>query len=122
MSALSLGLVFKSWNYVTTSITFDPAALLSLTDPDGLVWLDIGYGIILVDRNWLAKKLPSWKISTMPVFLKVKGIGALKHKSTDSAPITIYILGIKKKSHEVYAAISCKLHLVNAFEGKYAGE
>lgn len=49
----------------------------------------------------------------MPVFLKVRGISASKHKSKDVALITIYISGIDKKGREVYASISCKLHLVD---------
>lgn len=49
----------------------------------------------------------------MPVSLKVKSIGALKHILEDFPLITIYIPGIDKKGREVYASISCKLHLFN---------
>lgn len=66
-----------------------------------------------MDRDWLAKKLSSQKISIMPVPLKVRSIGALKYKSRDFALTTIDIFGIDKKDCEVYASISCKLHLVD---------
>ena len=110
------GLAFKSWSYVTTFITFDPTALLSLTDPDSSVCLDTGCGVTLVDKAWLARKLLSQKISAMPVPLKVRDIGTLKHKSEDFALTTIYIPGIDEKGREVYASISCKLHLVDGLK------
>ena len=113
LSAPSSAFAFISWSYATTPITFDPTALPSLTDPNGLIFLDIGYGVTLVDRVWLAKKLSSQKISAIPELLKVKGIKALKHKSGNFTFITIYIPGIDKKSRDVYASISCKLHLVD---------
>lgn len=49
----------------------------------------------------------------MPIYLKIRDIGASKHKSEDFALTTIYIPSIDKKSHEVYASINCKLHLVD---------
>lgn len=66
-----------------------------------------------MNKNWLAKKHLSQKISMMPIPLKVKGIGALKHESGHFAFSTIYIPGIDKKGCEVYASISCKLHLID---------
>lgn len=77
LSAPGSGLAFRGWNYVTTSITFDFAALPSPTDPDGSVCLDTGCEVTLVDRDWLAMKLPCQKISTIPVFLKVRGMARL---------------------------------------------
>ena len=116
LSAPGSGLAFRGWSYVTTSITFDPTALPSLTDPDGSVCLDTGCGVTLVDRAWLARKLPFQKISVMPVPLKVRGIGASKHESRDFALTTIYIPGIDEKGREVYASISCELHLVDGLK------
>lgn len=52
----------------------------------------------------------------MPVFFNVRSIGALKHKSRDFILTTIYIPGIDKKCREVYAAISCELHLVDQLQ------
>lgn len=106
LSIPGLSLIFKGLNYVTTYITFDFAALQSLTDLNGLVCLDTWCKITLVDRSWLAKKLFSQKISTMFIFLKVRNIGTLRHKSEDFALTTIYIPGIDKNSREIYTSIS----------------
>ncbi len=116
LSAPGSGLAFRDWNYITTSITFDPAALSSLTDPDSSVCLDTGCGVTLVDRDWLTKKLPSQKISTMPVSLKVRGIGASKHESGQFALTTLYIPSTDEKGREVYASITCELHLVDGLK------
>lgn len=110
------GLAFRGWNYITTSITFDPIALSSLTDLDGSVYLNREYGVTLVDGTWLAKKLFFQKISVMPVPLKVRGIGASKNKSGDFAFTTIYIPGIDEKGHKVYMSINCELHLVDGLK------
>ena len=116
LSTSGSGLVFKNWSYVTTTITFDLTTLLSLTYPNGSIYLDTGCGVTLIDRNWLAKKLSSQKISAMLVFLKVRGVGASKHESEDFAFTTIYISSIDKKGREVYASISCKLHLIEGLK------
>lgn len=52
----------------------------------------------------------------MPVCLKIRGIGALKHKSKNFAFTTIYILGIDDKSREIYVAISCKVYLIDGLK------
>lgn len=52
----------------------------------------------------------------MPVPLKVRGIGASKHKSGHFALTTLYIPGTNKKGREVYASITCKLHLVDGLK------
>lgn len=113
LSAPGSGLAFRVWNYVTTSITFDPAALPSPTNPDGSMCLDTGCGVTLMDKNWLIKKFPSQKISTIPVLLKVRGIGASEHESGQFALTMLYIPGIDEKGRKVYASITCELHLVD---------
>lgn len=112
LSTPSSSLAFTGWKYVTTSITLDPVALLSPTNPNGSVCLDTRYTVTVVDRNWHANKLFSQKISIMPVLLKLKGIGASKHKLEDFVLTMVYIPGIDKKDREVYVSISCKLHFV----------
>lgn len=101
-----LGLAFKGWNYITISITFDLTALPSLTNPNGLVCFDTTNEITLIDRNWLAKKLFSQKISTIQVPLKVRTIDASKYKLGHFALIIVYIPDMDKKGHKVYASIS----------------
>lgn len=67
-------------------------------------------------RDWLAKKLSSQKISTMPVPLKVRGIGASMYESRDFALTTNYIPSIDEKGREVYASISYELYQVNGLK------
>ncbi len=116
LSAPGSDLAFRGWNYVTTSITFDPVALPSPTDPDGSVCLDTGCEVTLVDRDWLTKKLLSQMISTMPVPLKVRGIGTSKHESGQFALTMLHIPGTDDKGREVYASLTCKLHLVDGLK------
>lgn len=52
----------------------------------------------------------------MPVLLKVRGIGASKHESGDLALTTIYIPGFDGNGREVYASITCELHLVDGLK------
>lgn len=52
----------------------------------------------------------------MSVLLKIRSIDALKHQSREFALKTIYISDIDKKNHEIYASISCKLHLVDGLK------
>lgn len=49
----------------------------------------------------------------MPVPLKVRGIGTSKHESGHFALTTLYIPGTNEKGREVYASITCELHLVD---------
>ena len=52
----------------------------------------------------------------MSVPLKIRGIGASKYESEDFAFTTIYFPSIDKKALEVYASISCKMHLVDGLK------
>lgn len=76
LSAPESSLTFRGWNYITTSIIFHLATLPSPTNLNGSVCFNTRYGVILIDRDWLVKKHPSQKITTMLITLKVKGIGA----------------------------------------------
>ena len=116
LSAPGSGLAFRGWSHATTSITFDPALLPAISDPDTSVCLDTGCGVSLVDKTWLAKKHPSQKISTMPVPLKVRGIGASRHESNEFALTALYIPGLDREGSEVYACIKCELHLVEGLK------
>lgn len=49
----------------------------------------------------------------MSIFLKIRDIGISKNKSDDFVLTTISIYSIDKKNREIYAYISCKIHLVN---------
>lgn len=45
--------------------------------------------------------------------LKVRGIGASKHKSAQFAELPLFLLGENNKRQKVYASIRCELHLVD---------
>lgn len=87
-----------------------------LTNLNNSVCLDIGYRVTLVDRDWLAKKLSSQKIITMPVLLKVKGISAFKHELEKFILTMVYILGFDGNGYKVYVSIICELHLVDGLK------
>ena len=116
LSASGSGLAFRGWSYATTSITIDPAILPAISNPDTLVCLDTGSGVSLVNKAWLAKKYPSQKINTMPVPLKVRGIGASRHESGEFALTAFYTPGLDREGSEVYACVQCELHLVNSLK------
>ena len=113
LSAPGFGLAFRGWSYATTSIIFDPAILSAISNPDSSACLDTGCGVSLVDKAWLAKKHPSQKISTMPVPLKVRGIGASRHELKEFTLIALYMPGLDRGGSEVYACVQCELHLVD---------
>ena len=52
----------------------------------------------------------------MPLPLKVRGIGASRHKSEKFALTALYMPGLNKEGLEVYACVQCKLHLVNGLK------
>ena len=116
LTAPGSGLAFRGWSYATTLITFDSAILLAVGYPNTLVYLDIGCGVSLVDKTWLARKRVSQKISTMPVPLKVRGIGASRHESEEFVLTALYISGFDQRGTEVYTYVKCKLYLIEALK------
>lgn len=75
-------------------MTFNPTILLAIGDLNILVYLDIGCGVSLIDKTWLARKYPSQKVGIMSGPLKVWGINASRHKSDGFVFTTPYILGL----------------------------
>lgn len=112
LSAPGFGLAFRGWSYTTTPITFNPAILPAIGDPNTLECLDTGCGVSLVDKTWLAKKYPSQKISTIPIPLKVRGIGVSSYELEKFALTALYMPGLDQGGLEVYTCIKCELHLV----------
>ena len=111
-TSLELGFSFRSWTYVTAAVTLAPEYLLQGSDPDSTACLDTGCGVTLVDKHWLLKCLPDQKISTMSIPLKVKGIGASKHESSEFAALSLYFPSRNAIRDLVYAALRCEIHLV----------
>lgn len=48
----------------------------------------------------------------MFILLKVRGIGAFKHKSKEFAPLLLYFLGKNNTRQLVYASLICKIQLI----------
>lgn len=90
--------------------------MLLKSDPSATTFLNTGYGVTLVDKNWLLRQLPIQKVKKMSTFLKVKGIGASKHKSAQFTELFFFLLGENNKGQKVYASIKCELYLVNSLK------
>ncbi len=106
------GLAFRGWTYATATVTLAPDHLPPDFNPESIACLDTGCGITLVDKSWLAKNLPTQKISTISTPLKVRGIGAFKHKSGEFAALSLYFPGKNNAGQLVYASLTCEIHLV----------
>lgn len=52
----------------------------------------------------------------MPILLKVKGIGASRHKLEEFVLTTLYISGLDQRNTDVYACVKCKLHLIEGLK------
>lgn len=78
-----------------------------------MVYLNIGYGVTLINRIWLTKKLFLQIISTIPHILKFRDIINFTHKLGKFALTTNYIPDDDKEGYDVYISNSYKLHLVN---------
>ena len=63
----------------------------------------------LVDRQFLLKKCPNVKISTMVTPIKVRGIGSASHAANEFALVEFYLPGTKNK----VAYFQRKVHLVD---------
>lgn len=87
------------------------------SNPGSRVYLDTGCRVTLVDKHWLLKRLPGQKINTMSTSLKIRGIGASKHESSEFAALSLYFPSKNGVGNLVYATIQCKIHLV---EGLHA--
>lgn len=66
----------------------------------------------LVNKDWLSRQLPGQKNSTMSTPLKVRGIGALKHKSEEFTALFLYFPRKDGAGKLVYASVRCEIHLV----------
>ncbi len=110
--SFSSGLAFRGWTYATATVTLAPDHLPPDSNLKSTACLDTGYGVTLVDKNWLTKNLPTQKISTMSTPLKVRGIGASKHESREFAALSLYFPEKNNAGQLVYASITCEIHLV----------
>lgn len=56
------------------------------------------------------------KVNTMSTPLQVRGIAASKHKSRDFAALFLYFLGRNDAGQQVYASLTCEIHLVKGLK------
>ncbi len=110
--SFSLGLAFRGWIYGTAPITLTPDHLPLDSDPNSITCLNTGYGVTLVDKAWLSKRLSIQKINTMSTLLRVREIRSFKHKSGEYAALFLYFLGKDNAGQQVYASLTCEIHLV----------
>ena len=106
------GLAFRGWTYAITLITLTLEYLPPDSDPDSTACLDTGCGVTLVDKTWLSKHLPMQKVNTILTPLKVRGIGASKHKSGEFAALSLYFPGRNNAGQQVYTSLTCEIYLV----------
>lgn len=111
-ASLGSGFGFRGWIYATTAVTLAPEHLPQSSDPDSTVCLDPRCGVTLVDRHWLLKRFPGQKINTMSTSLKVRGIGASKHKSSEFVVLSLYFPSKNNVRELVYALLQCEIHFV----------
>lgn len=103
------GLAFWDWIYTTTAVTFVPRVLPLESDFSATACLDIGYGVTLVDKDWLLRQLFDQKIKDISTSLKVRKIGASKHESAQFVELFFFFLGEDNEEQNVCASIRCKL-------------
>lgn len=81
MSAIGSDLASRRWTYTTVAITLIILVFLFKLDPSTIACLDTGCAVTLIDKVWLLRQHPQQKIKEISIFLKVRGIGSLKHES-----------------------------------------
>lgn len=70
-----------------------PKHLPPSSDLNSTTCLNTSYELTFVDQDWLLKRLLQQKISTISISLKVRGIGASKHKFAEFAVLSLYFPG-----------------------------
>lgn len=93
-----------------------PKHLLSNFDLELTACFDTGCGVTFVDKDWLLKRLLSQKTMTMSISLKVRRIGASKHKFVDFIVLLLYLLGRNSTRQLVYALLKWKIYLVKELQ------
>lgn len=111
-TSLRSGFGFKGWTYAIAAVTLALEHLPQSFDPNSMACLNTSCGIILVDRNWLLKRLSGQKINTMSISLKVRGIGTFKHEFSEFAALFLYFSSRNNVGNLVYALLQYKIHLV----------
>ena len=110
------GLAFRGCSYKTASFTLLLHAMPLQSDLAASCCLDSGYGMTLVDGEWLFRHAPDEKILKRAVPLKVRNIRASKHESDEFVSMPICFLGVNKHKQPVYTRIDREIHLVDGLK------
>lgn len=112
IKTIGSGYAFMGLNYVTAIVCLILGKIPLYTDVNLLCCLDIGCGVIFVDRTQLLKKALTEKILKIATLLKVRGIGSSKYKSDKFISMSLYFPSIDSTNHPAYAHIQQVLHIV----------
>ena len=101
------GYSFRRWHYVEAELKLSENAELKSG-----CW-DTGYGVSLVDRQFLRKQSPNTKIETLPTPLPVRGIGSNKHFTNEFVLQDIYVPAKNDKAEDITLHFYRELHIVD---------
>ena len=101
------GFPFRSWNYAKTFFYLDP---LAENNKDGCT--DTGYNFSLMDKTFLKNRHPNVKVSKMASSLRVRGVRASKHATSEYVTNPIQVPDVDKAGDKVLACIRRDYHLV----------
>ena len=82
------------------------------------VYLDTGCGVSLIDRIWAKSELPNLKVSKIVSPLRVRGVRATKHKTSDFITVLVYFPSIDKNGNKVLVYIKREFYLVDDLRAK----
>lgn len=98
--------------YAIATITLVSDYLPLNSNLKSIAYLDIKYGIILVDKTWLSKHLPMYKINIILTFFKIGKIRASKYKLGEFLTFLLYFPDKNNAGQLVYAFLTCEIHSV----------
>lgn len=112
ISALNSSLAFQGWTYATAAIILIPQILPLDSNTNATAYFDTSCGVTFADKAWLLQQLSNQKIKEISILLKVREIGASKHKSIQFVELFFFFPGENNKGQKVYVSLKCKLYLV----------
>lgn len=104
-TGLGTGFGFGGWSYATIAITLKPGPLGGISEPDSRGCLDTGFGVTLINCDWLMRQLPKQLIAKMVTLLKVRGIGSTKHETDEYVIVSLYLIGENHEGSPTYVCI-----------------
>ena len=111
-AGLGHGFAFSNWTYAMTAAELDLAKL----EED--VRADTGCGVSLVDREWRSQQAPETPVSKIASPLRVRGVGASHHETSEFITQRIYPPAIDGNGKSILACLYRELHIVNNLRAK----